>query len=75
MYVGSANGAIVSTIAGIGVPAEEFALAETLSRVPDIALETVEKRVSVVVPSSRLRDHSGSKTVGRALTAAIGRHA
>ena len=45
MYVGSANGAIVSTIAGIGVPAEEFALAETLSRVPDIALETVEKRV------------------------------
>ena len=45
MYVGSANGATVSTIAGIGVPAEEFALAETLSQVPGVAFETVEKRV------------------------------
>jgi hypothetical protein len=31
----------MSTIAGIGIPAEEFALAETLSRVPGVEFETV----------------------------------
>lgn len=41
MYADSANDAIMSTIAAIRVPAEEFALAETLSRVPGVEFETV----------------------------------